>query len=189
MKKIIFDFRFFPFICLVCLFVAYNGCGTPASPKTSQTTPPKISKTIQRIESPQRLISTSPSLTEILFDIGLENRIVGDSKFTKYPPEADKIEKVGGLYEGNLEKIVELKPDLVLVLDKNESLRLQCQELGIELLVVNHGSMEGVLESYNLIGERFGAEIMQKALVKKLNWKTSCMSFGQKVSHYRQFVF
>ncbi|MDR0336036.1 MAG: helical backbone metal receptor [Planctomycetaceae bacterium] len=177
MKKNIFDFQFFLFICVVCLLVAHNGCGNSTSPKTSQTIPPQ---TIRRIESPQRLISTAPSLTELLFDIGLGDRVVGDSKFTTYPPETNKIEKIGGLYDGNWEKIVELKPDLVLILDKNESFRLRCQELGIESLAVDHGSMEGVLESYHLIGKRFGAEIMQKALDKKTELENKLQTLRAK---------
>ncbi|MDR2116875.1 MAG: helical backbone metal receptor [Planctomycetaceae bacterium] len=154
MKKLVNDFRLFLFICLVCFVFAGNGC-TPAPQTATQN------------ESPQRLISTAPSITEILFDIGIGDRIVGDSRFTKYPPETEKIEKIGGLFDGNWEKIVDLKPDLVLILANNENFRLQCEALGIESLAVNHETMEGVLASYDLIGKRFGSEVMQSAQIKK----------------------
>ncbi|MDR2757108.1 MAG: ABC transporter substrate-binding protein [Planctomycetaceae bacterium] len=154
MKKLVIDFRFFLFTCVVCLVFVGYGCA-PAP----QTAPQN--------KSPQHLISTAPSITEILFDIGIGDRIVGDSRFTKYPPETEKIEKIGGLYDGNWERIVELKPDLVLILARNENFRLQCQELGIESLAVDHESMEGVLASYHLIGEHFEPEIMQAAQARK----------------------
>jgi iron complex transport system substrate-binding protein len=171
MKKLVIDFRLFLFTCVLCLVFVGYGCA-PTSQKTPQTTP--------RNEPPQRLISTAPSITEILFDIGIGDRIVGDSRFTKYPPEAEKIEKIGGLYDGNWERIVELKPDLVLILDKNENFHLQCQELGIESLAVDHASMEGVLASYNLIGKRFGSEVMQAALTRKKELEEKLHSLQSK---------
>jgi iron complex transport system substrate-binding protein len=162
MKKLVIDCQLFLLVCVVCIVLADNGCA-PVSQETHQETP----QPIRRIELPQRLISTTPSITEILFDIGIGDRIVGDSRFTRYPPEAEKIEKIGNLYDGNWERIVELKPDLVLVLTKGENLRLQCEKFGIESLTVDHGSMEGVLASYDLIGERLGAEVMQAAQARK----------------------
>ncbi|MDR1269357.1 MAG: ABC transporter substrate-binding protein, partial [Planctomycetaceae bacterium] len=153
MKKLVIDFQLFLLASVVCLVFVGNGC-VPAPQKTTQTTTQKTQQPVRRIESPQRLISTAPSITEILFDIGIGERIVGDSRFTTYPPETKEIEKIGGLYDGNWERIVELKPDLVLIQAKNEDFRLQCEKLGIESLSVEHGSMEGVLASYDLIGER-----------------------------------
>ncbi|MDR0705527.1 MAG: ABC transporter substrate-binding protein, partial [Planctomycetaceae bacterium] len=148
MKKIIIDFRLFLFTCVVCFVLTGNGCSPTSKtmePKTSQPVPQTTKQKTSRNESPQRLISTTPSLTELLFDIGIGDRIVGDSRFTTYPPETEKIEKIGGLYDGHWERIVELKPDLALILDKNENFLLRCQELGIESLAVDHASMEGVL--------------------------------------------
>ena len=153
MKKLTIDFQLL-LTCVICLVLTSCGC-TPAP------------QTAARNESPQRLISTAPSITETLFDIGIGDRIIGDSQFTSYPPEASEIEKIGGLYDANWEKIVELAPDLVLMLEKNENYRLQCRKLGIESLMVDHVTMEGVLASYDLIGERLGPEVMQMAQAGK----------------------
>jgi iron complex transport system substrate-binding protein len=186
MKKLIIEFRLFLLTCVVCFVFVGNGC-VP----NSQTTPHTTSQTVPQNKPPQRLISTAPSITEILFDIGIGDRIVGDSRFTKYPPETEKIEKIGGLYDGNWEKIVELKPDLVLILAKNENFHLQCQKLGIESLAVDHGSMDGVLESYNLIGERFGTEVMQAAQTRKTALKeTLCVlrSKGESLPPVRVLI-
>ena len=155
MKKRIINSLLFRLACVTCLLLMGYGC-TPAPQKPAS-----------RNESPQRLVSTTPSITETLFDIGIGDRIVGDSQFTTYPPEASKIEKIGGLYDANWEKIVELEPDLVLMLETNESYRSQCQKLGIESLAVDHVTMEGVLASYDLIGKRLGPEVMQKAQASK----------------------
>ena len=140
-------------ICYVALLG--NGCA------------PSPERPAQRVKSPQRLISTVPSITEILFDIGLGDRIVGDSRFTTYPPETKRIEKIGGFHDTNWEKIVDLKPDLVLMLLGKEVCGVELPELGIETLTVDHRSMEGVLESYDLIGGRFGPDVMHTAQARK----------------------
>ncbi|HET9869899.1 MAG TPA: helical backbone metal receptor, partial [bacterium] len=64
---------------------------------------------------PQRVISMSPHFTEILYDIGAQDQLVGVTDFCKYPPAARQKEKVGGFYNPSFEKIVALKPDLVLM--------------------------------------------------------------------------
>ena len=150
MKKRMIGFPLHLLACIVCLAI---GCAPPP--------------TTQRSESPMRLVSTVPNITEILFDIGLGDRIVGDSKFTKYPPEAEKIKKIGDLYDVNWEEIARMEVDLALILIENEELRERCQKLGIETLSVDHQSMEGVLASYDLIGERFGLDVMRTTQERK----------------------
>jgi len=138
---------------LAALLVFFTGCAETPEPLT--------------VESPQRLISMVPSITEVLFDVGLGDRIVGDSKFTIYPPETQKIEKIGGLYDIEWEQIIALKPDLAVTSAENESVRQRFRDLRIETIAVDHRSLEGVLESYDLIGERFGGEIQEKAQQQK----------------------
>ncbi len=117
--------------------------------------------------SPQRIVSTVPSITEILFDIGAGDRIVGDSAFTRFPTETENIPKIGGLYDTNIETVVSLKPDLVILLDENSPLSRQLKPFDMETLVVDHRSLEGVLESYEIIGRRLGPEILANAQNKK----------------------
>ncbi|MDR0609947.1 MAG: helical backbone metal receptor [Planctomycetaceae bacterium] len=140
------------------VFLAFwnNGCAPP------QPQP------VQRVESPQRLVSTAPSITEVLFDIGIGDRIVGDSRFTTYPPETKEIEKIGGFHDTNWEKIVGLKPDLLILLVGKELFVTQSQKAGIEVLLLDHLSMEGLSASYDLIGERFGADVMRSAQARKV---------------------
>jgi iron complex transport system substrate-binding protein len=64
---------------------------------------------------PRRIISLSPATTEILFSLGLGDRIVGVTSFCDYPPEAKKKAKIGGMSNPSLEAVVELKPDIVVL--------------------------------------------------------------------------
>lgn len=63
---------------------------------------------------PKRIISLAPNITEILFALDLEDRVVGVTRFCDYPPEATRKERIGGLVDPNLEKIISLNPDLII---------------------------------------------------------------------------
>lgn len=65
-------------------------------------------------EKPKRIISLVPSITELLFDLGLSSKIVGVTKFCTHPIEASQIEKVGGTKTFDFEKIKCLEPDLII---------------------------------------------------------------------------
>ncbi len=62
----------------------------------------------------QRIISLRPSRTEILFALGLGEKVVGVTDFCNYPPEVLDKEKIGGISTPDIEKIIALQPDLVL---------------------------------------------------------------------------
>src|SRR6202020_971458 len=64
---------------------------------------------------PQRIVSTAPSITELLYAVGLGNRVVGVTRYCRYPPEAQLKPKIGDYTSPNLEAIAALKPDLVIV--------------------------------------------------------------------------
>ena len=65
--------------------------------------------------SPQRIVSTAPSITELLYALGLGDRVVGVTRFCRYPPEARWKPKIGDYTSPNLEAIAALRPDLVIV--------------------------------------------------------------------------
>src|SRR5271169_6151182 len=64
---------------------------------------------------PQRIVSTAPSITEMLYALGLGDRVVGVTRFCRYPPEAQKKPKIGDYINPNMEAIAALRPDLVIV--------------------------------------------------------------------------
>jgi len=74
-----------------------------------------LNRTIALNESPQRIISLVPSLTELLFDLGLGDRVVGVTKFCIHPPQAQQVAtKIGGTKKFNFDQIKALKPDLII---------------------------------------------------------------------------
>ena len=63
---------------------------------------------------PQRVVSLSPAVTEIIYALGAEDLLVGRTDFCTYPPEAEQIPSIGGISNLNIEKILSLNPDLVI---------------------------------------------------------------------------
>lgn len=107
---------------------------------------------------PGRIVSMSPSVTEILFELELGDRVVGVTRFCEYPPQATKKAKVGGLHDPNFEAIVALEPDLVILRETSEKTMAAFEELELDTLVVCHKNVEGILDSIGAIGHRCGAE-------------------------------
>ncbi|MFH1386464.1 MAG: helical backbone metal receptor [bacterium] len=120
---------------------------------------------------PQRIVSCMPSITEILFALDLDKQIVGVTTNCNYPPAAKKKEKIGGFFL-NLEKIVSLKPDLVILMgeaQKKESEKFRRMELNV--LTINPKNVNGVLESIEMIGQVTGRGKSAGRLVGELRKK------------------
>jgi len=119
----------------------------------------------------RRIVSLSPSVTEMLFALGLEDRVVGVTRFCQYPPEARSRAKVGGHLDPNFEAIVALKPDLVIDREANEATAKRLQELGLNTLAVNHKRMEDILDSLVTIGRTCGVEPRAQQLRSQMQTK------------------
>lgn len=88
--------------------------GPPAQPASREVVD-EMGRSVRIPISPARIVSLAPSLTETIYALGLQDRLVGDTDFCDYPVEAQKKPKVGGIINPNLEEIASLHPDLVLV--------------------------------------------------------------------------
>ncbi len=122
---------------------------------------------------PQRIVSHVPSITEILFALGLEEEVVGVSEYGDYPEAAKLKPKVGGYFNPSMEKIVELDPDLVFTGGSDEQLMTQLDELGITYIVLNPEDIEGILNNIELVGKVTGTEKRAEELVEDMRGRMS----------------
>ena len=106
----------------------------------------------------RRIISMAPSVTETLFALELGDRVVGVTQYCDYPPAALEKAQVGGYHNPNYEAVMALHPDLVVVLEAEAQPRKVFDKLGVDTLQVHHKSIEGILDSIDLLGATFGAE-------------------------------
>ncbi len=120
---------------------------------------------------PRRIISLAPNVTEILFALGLEERIVGVTRYCDYPAGALTKDKVGGLVDPGLEKISALKPDLILAFRGNPVRALgKMRSLGLPVFSLEPGtSLESLLETIGKIGLVTGSEEAARALSAALD--------------------
>ncbi len=117
----------------------------------------------------RRIVSTAPSLTETLFALGLGDRVVGVTRFCRFPPQARARDQVGGFLDPNFEAILALEPDLVLSLRSLHEAHGAFDRLGLRVLVVDHYSVEDILESITTIGRTCRAEAEAAALVAEFS--------------------
>lgn len=108
---------------------------------------------------PQRIVSLSPSNTEILFALGLKDRIVGVTEYCNYPPEAIERPKVGGYSTVSIERVIALQPDLILAAYGNgEAMISNLRSLGYRVIVLHPKQLDDILGDIRLVGKAAGVE-------------------------------
>jgi cobalamin transport system substrate-binding protein len=133
---------FFRGVSLWCALAALS-----LSPVTRAAEPP-----------PMRIISTAPSVTEMLYALGLGDRVVGVTTFCHYPPEVREKPKIGSYMYPNLETMLELRPDLVVILKEHTGLGERLRQVGMNVLELQNNSLAGIYEALRVLGKRASVE-------------------------------
>jgi iron complex transport system substrate-binding protein len=124
-------------------------------------------------KEPQKVISIAPNITEIIFALERSNKLVGRSEYCDFPDEAKNITSIGSLKEPSIEKIAELKPELVIASThfKKETVQ-KLEELGITVVVFYGAeSFEGVYDTIGKVGKVLNAEEKAEKLVSEMKSK------------------
>ena len=119
--------------------------------------------------APSRIVSLIPAVTEMLFALGAGPQVVAVSSFDEYPPEALKLPRVGALLNPDLERILALRPDLVVVYESQADLRRQLERATIPMFVYKHASLADVAVTIRQLGTRIGRDGDAATLVKKID--------------------
>jgi cobalamin transport system substrate-binding protein len=105
---------------------------------------------------PRRIISIIPAVTEMLFAIGAGDRVVGVSSYDNYPPEVTSRERVGALIDPNIERILTLRPDLVIVYGTQQELIARLDRAGVPRFDYQHAGLADITVTLRRLGERIG---------------------------------
>jgi iron complex transport system substrate-binding protein len=108
--------------------------------------------------APERIISLVPAATEMLFAFGAGEQVVGVSSFARYPPEAREKTSVGALVDPDVERILSLRPDLVVVYGTQSDLIARLSRADVPLFTYAHASLSDVTETMRQLGARIGRE-------------------------------
>jgi iron complex transport system substrate-binding protein len=125
----------------------------------------------------RRIVSLAPSLTETVYALGLQDRLVGDTDYCDYPADAAKKHKVGGAINPNMEEVASLKPDVVLVvksLNRLETVRA-LEQLGIPVYATDPHTVNDVIVSMKKLSGALGADNAGAALDEKLKGRLAAV--------------
>jgi iron complex transport system substrate-binding protein len=137
---------------------------------------------------PSRLVSTSPSITETLFALGLGDRVVGVSLYCRYPALVTSLPKVGTFLKPEPETIARLRPDLVFVHTGPNAARNQLAALAIKTAVVDRGTLASVFTTIRDIGAAAGVPARADRLLAEIDAALSAVKAAVAGRPPRKFL-
>ncbi len=126
-------------------------------------------------EKPERIVSISPSNTEVAFALDLGERIVAVTDYCNYPAEAENKPSIGGFSTPNVEEIVDREPDLVLAGSIHEEEVSKLEELGIPALVLSPETMEEIFESLRMVALATGSTAAYESLSREMRGRLAAV--------------
>jgi len=180
-------------LCGASIYAAQNTADAKATPKqqtqqrtkresemnTKQMTREVIDETGRHVAVPvnvQRIVTLAPNLAEIVYALGAQDRLVGVSNYSDYPPAAKSKPRVGMQLNPNLEAIIALRPDIVLVTAVNRyETADELARLGIAVYGTDPHTVEDTLESIEHVGGVIGATAQAKSVVANLRQRLNAL--------------
>jgi len=160
------------YLLFALLLAACSSANAPTDSAEAglKTITDELGRQVKVSHSPQRIISLSPGTTEALFALGLGERIVGVTSYCNYPEEASRKERVGDTLNPSIERIVALKPDLVIISTASQlqDLAERLNKLGIPTYISNPRTLSEILSSMERIGDLCGVKDRAEQVVAEL---------------------
>jgi iron complex transport system substrate-binding protein len=129
---------------------------------------------------PQRIVSTAPNITETLFALGVGDKVVGVSQFCNYPPEAQKLPRIGSYVKPDVEAIARLAPDLVILQERQSTVSERLSALHVPFIVVPHSTLNDIYIEIQLIGSAAGVPGQAAVLISQIRDSLSAIQSKAK---------
>ena len=149
-------------LTLAALLLALTWTHSPQAASSAQ----KDTRPAPRTVAARRIVSLVPALTEMLFAIGAGSQVVAVSSFDDYPAEVKSLPRVGALLDPDTERILSLKPDLVIVYGSQSDLQTQLTRAGIRTFPYRHGGIDTILETIRELGGATGHDATAAKVVQ-----------------------
>lgn len=161
------------FLLIIIVFIFFQSCQKKSDKSGSTVFIDDLGNKVELNHYPERVISTAPNLTEIIFSIGAGNSIVGRTQFCNYPPEVERIQVIGDMLRFNYEKIVELKPDLIFLTVEGNTKESydKLKSLGLNVYVTNPRDLKGIIHSIRTISEILNKKQIGDSLIQQINFR------------------
>jgi len=164
-------------ICLLLACACNSGRPTRDSSIATREITDDASRRVSLPERVDRVITLAPNLTEIVFAVGGGDRLVGNTTYCDYPAAAKAITKVGDSLQPSLERIIALRPQVVLISTASqlEVFMQQLHNQNIAVFVTDPHDLDGIFRSIEQIGQIVGRAEQAGALVKQLRARTTAV--------------
>lgn len=122
----------------------------------------------KQVQSQKRIVSLSPHTTEIIYALGGDDNLIAVSDFCRFPPEAGKKEKIGGLINPNIEKIVSLRPTLLIGVPSHAKLNDELAKFQLSVIMLPNENISDVLATIDTIGTLLDRKDDAALLIKNI---------------------
>lgn len=148
-----------------------------AAPAFPMTVTDSLGRKVKIDHLPHRIVSLAPSNTEILFALGLDDRIAGITDFCNYPENAKLKQSVAGFMTPDLEKLVMVSPDLVLAESIHEKTVLpSLEKVGLTVIVLSANTMDEIISNITLVGQVTGSSAAASRLTQQLSGRIKAVT-------------
>lgn len=178
-------------VCFPIASAAQTSSPPAAVPVATHEVRDEMGRTLRIPVNPTRIVSLAPSLTETVYALGADDRLVGDTNYCDYPPDAQKKPRVGGVIDPNLEEIAALRPDLVLVTkDANrlETVRA-LDSFGIPAYATNPHKVTEIIASTEKLAEVLNVPSAGKAIADDLQRRLATLQSKLSAVPPRRVLF
>lgn len=117
----------------------------------------------------RRIVSIIPATTEMLFAMGAGDRVVAVGTYDRFPPDVQKLPHVGALLDPDVERVIALRPDLVIVYETQTDLRTQLDRARIPYFLYKHRGLPDISETMRALGARIGMADRGNAAADRLD--------------------
>ena len=164
-------------IMVIGIALSAVACSAEDATNGSMQFTDQLGRTVTLNGTPQRIISLAPANTEILFALGLGDKVVGDTDYCNYPAEAQNVSKVGGFSTPTIEKIVALEPYVVFAAPIHEDTVIpQLENLGIKVIALAPTTINETYDAIELVGNVTGVQKAADTLVKNMKARINAVT-------------
>lgn len=137
-----------------------------------------IRKTTLPSNNYEKIIVIGPNITEILFSLKLESKISAIDNYSLFPPETEMYEKIGGILNPDMEKILLIEPDLIFISGYSENLEYFCNENNIEFMNLPIDNISTILSAIDTISNIFDIADRGDSLISKINKELDIIKYS-----------
>ena len=169
-------------LLLVASFACNSRNQAPSDGPVTRTIKDDAGRSVTLSVAVRRVVSLAPNLTEIVFAVGGGDRLVGRTSYCDFPAEAKSVTEVGDTLHPSLERIIALKPQVVLISTSSqlEVFTQQLQNQNIAVFVTDPRDLEGVFRSIQQVGEILGQQDEASLVVQKLHERANAVETAVK---------